>query len=402
MATTFPHSSTSHAMTISRLPLSYCTNVHPGLTLDAVNAGLDAFTRPAAENFGRPLAAGLWLAQPVIAELTQSPGATRVFAESLRARAFTCHTLNAFPFGNFHSERVKKNVYLPDWSTPERLQYTQECARVLATLLPDDCQGSISTVPLGFKSLPHGDGFLERCCDRLIALAQFLEQLEEETDKCVRLAIEPEPLCVLELTSETIAFFEMLRQRADDARAREAVERFIGGCYDVCHQAVEFEDVPASIRALSESDIRINKVHITCAVELDNPRENVKGREALAHFVEPRYMHQTMIRRSSGQIERLPDLTSEIALSPAEESLDADKWRIHFHVPVDADNLGPLGTTRNELKAALRSVAGLLYAPHLEVETYTWNVLPGRQQVALVDGLTRELIATRGLLDDLE
>ena len=74
---------------------------------------------------------------------------------------------------------------------------------------------------------------------------------------------------------------------------------------------------------------------------------------------------------------------------------------MHFHVPVDAERLGPLKTTRTELREALTAAKNLSYAPHLEVETYTWEVLPNRPAVDLVDGLTRELTATRTLLAEI-
>lgn len=134
-------------MTISNLPLSYCTNVHPGRTVAEVEAGLDRFTLPIKANYGSELAAGLWLAAPVIRELEQTPDGVKRFADGLRSRGLTCYTLNAFPYGDFHSARVKENVYLPDWTQPNRLDYTLACARVLAAFLPEGVDGSISTVP---------------------------------------------------------------------------------------------------------------------------------------------------------------------------------------------------------------------------------------------------------------
>ena len=56
-------------------------------------------------------------------------------------------------------------------------------------------------------------------------------------------------------------------------------------CYDVCHQAVEFEDVAASVRALDAAGVRINKVHISCALQLDDPARNAEGRAALKQYV---------------------------------------------------------------------------------------------------------------------
>lgn len=389
-------------MSLNSLPLSYCTNVHPGLTVDQVLRGLSDFTVSAGQQFGSPLAAGLWLAQPVIRELRSNANATARFAASVADLGLCTYTLNAFPFGDFHSVRVKENVYLPDWTQPSRLEYSWECARVLCelmrTTLPGGADGSLSTVPLGFKSLAGAADFEAHCIRQLVELATRLTQLEAETGTTIRLAIEPEPCCVLETTVETIDFFRRLRAEAANAGARDAVERHIGVCYDVCHQSVEFEDVAASIAALDREGIRINKVHITCALQLTNPMSNAEAREALAQFVEPRYLHQTFARLPSGDVRRVLDLTAELARTPPHEFAEADCWRVHFHVPVDAERIGPLETTRADLKRALAAIAHLSYAPHLEVETYTWNVLPGGDKPDLVTGLARELSATRELL----
>lgn len=389
-------------MSLSNLPLGYCSNVHPGRAVAEVEGGLDRYTVPVRENLGTRIAAGLWLAQPVVQELLAAPDGIDRFADGLRQRHLECYTLNAFPYGDFHSERVKEQVYLPDWSQPQRLDYTRSCARVLAGLLADGQEGSISTVPLGFKGFEHPADFFERSIEQLVELAVHLDRLHDETGKLIRLAIEPEPFCLLETTPETIAFFEQLRGRAADRNRLEVVERHIGVCYDVCHQAVEFEDVDASVRALAHAGIRINKVHITCAIELESPAANRAGREALASYVEPRYLHQTLARTASGKILKLVDLSSEAALQPDADFAGVERWRIHFHVPVDAERLGPLGTTRGDLKRALAAVASLDYAPHLEVETYTWEVLPGGPAGDLVTGLTRELQATHELRASME
>jgi sugar phosphate isomerase/epimerase len=388
-------------MSISPLPLSYCTNVHPGRSVAEVEAGLDRYTIRVRERFGQPLAAGLWLAKPVVDELTRSPQAMKSFREGLRRRELTCHTLNAFPYGDFHSERVKERVYLPDWTRHERAEYTHQCAALLAELMPPDVnEGSISTLPLGFKGFDHGGDFVDRCVAQLLDLADALDRLRQQTGKTIRLAIEPEPCCVIETTDEAIAFFRRLWSAAEDRAVGDLVRTHIGMCYDVCHQAVEFEDVTGSIAALDAAGIRINKVHVSCALQLDDPANNAEGREALRHYAEPRYLHQTTARTPSGEVVRAIDLSAELIDSPPEGLQGAGAWRVHFHVPVDADRIGPLITTRPALRAALAAVAKLSYAPHLEVETYTWEVLPGRQ-VDLVEGLTSEMRAAKALLDAL-
>lgn len=388
-------------MSLSTLPLSYCTNVHPGRTLAEVLSGLEQYTAPVRRELDAPLAAGLWLARPVIDELTADSDGGRRLRESLERLDLCCYTLNAFPYGDFHQKRVKEQVYLPDWTDDRRRVYTEQCARVLASLLQPGREGSLSTVPLGFKEFQHAPDFLDRCIDQLLQLVRSLDDLHDETGQVIRLAIEPEPYCVLETTPETLAFFEQLRQRAAERDLLNATERHVGVCYDVCHQSVEFENVDESIRALEAADVRINKVHITCALRLPRPMENAEGRTALARFAEPRYLHQTLAWTNDGRIVREVDLTSALCETPSPDFAAAAEWRTHFHVPVNAESLGPLQTTRDDLQRALAAVAKLAYAPQLEVETYTWNVLPGESPPSLVDRLSQELRSTRALLDQI-
>lgn len=389
-------------MSFSVLPLSYCTNVHPGRTLEEIERGLDQYTVPVARRLGASLAAGLWLAAPVIKELQASPDGGRRFAAGLRERGLSCHTLNAFPFGDFHSPRVKENVYVPSWAERNRLEYTLGAAQTLAQLLPPDTEGSISTVPLGYPGLHSSPDFFARSVDNLIALASELDRIREESGRTIRLGLEPEPCCWLDTTTSAIEFFTDRLWPAARLRGRlEPMRTHIGLCFDVCHQAVAFENMGESIAAIDEAGIRINKIHITCAIELRNPSTNHAARSALAEYAEPRYLHQTKARLADGRVVTRFDLEPSFALEPPAEFLAAPLWRTHFHVPVDAEQLGPLATTRAELRSALAAVRGLSYAPHLEVETYTWDVLPGRAPRDLADGLTRELQATQSLLAEL-
>lgn len=387
-------------MAISSLPLSYCTNVHAGRSVAEVEAGLDRYTVAVRERFGQPLAAGLWLARSVTHELTATPDGLQRFGEGLRRRGLTCHTLNAFPYGDFHSERVKENVYLPDWSQPARRDYTAQCSVVLALLMSDGAEdGSISTLPLGFKGFAHPAGFIDACMDNLLAIAHSLAGLRRTTGKTIRLAIEPEPMCVLETTAETVSFFERLFARADSLGIGDAARTHLGMCYDVCHQAVEFEEPAECVAAIDRAGVRINKVHVSCALQLDRPAENEEGRAALRRYVEPRYLHQTTARGSDGTVLRFVDLDATFCADPPLEFRDADCWRVHFHVPVDAECIGPLATTRPDLRKALTAVARLDYAPHLEVETYTWEVMPGRQAVDLAEALANEMSAARAMVE---
>lgn len=388
-------------MALSPLPTAYCSNVHPARSAAGVEDALAEYTAPLRDRCRRPVAPGLWLPRSVADELAQRSDAVASLARTLDHLGLTCHTLNAFPYGDFHSPRVKDNVYLPDWSHPDRAEYTLKCASVLARLLPTGVEGSISTLPLGFKGHDHQPAFLADCVRQLVRVAVELAGLADDTGFVIRLAVEPEPLCELETTPETVAFFQKLWQVAEQMGHADAVRHHVGLCFDICHQAVEFEDVAGSVRAIDAAGIRINKVHISSALQLDHPATNPEGRDALRRYIEPRYLHQTFGRLPDGRLVHATDLTEEILFDTGSELMTAEVWRVHFHVPVDADRLGPLGTTRPMILEALTTVAELDYAPHLEVETYTWEVLPGADPVNLVDGLVRELDATHAILDGI-
>ena len=394
-------------MTISTLPLSYCTNVHPGRTVAEVVDGITTYSAEVQRQLNFPMAAGLWLSANVVRELTKSPEQLEHLSQVLWQHDLCCYTLNTFPFGDFHSDRVKEQVYLPDWASSARISYTEQCAAILGQLLPEGGEGSLSTVPLGGRMNPHAADFHAVCYSHLIRLAKSLHHLYETTGRRIRLGLEPEPLCEMSGTVEwTLPVFDRLFAQAEALGCESLVREYIGACFDVCHQAVEFEDVSRSFDQLVQHGIRINKVHITNAVELLDPAENTAGRQALRQFVEARYLHQTYARFADGRIETRLDLALEdIERQPADSFMKADAWRVHFHVPIFADSLGPLKTTRPDLASALRKVAAMDYSPHLEVETYTWPVMPGEtatDSTPLADRIAHELRSAAELLGAAE
>lgn len=393
-------------MAICSLPLSYCTNLHPGRTVNEVIEGLSTHTAEARRLLNVPVAAGLWLSADVANQVTEQPDQLERLAQILWEHDLCCYTLNTFPYGDFHHERVKEQVYLPDWTSRRRVSYTEQCATILSQLLPERGEGSLSTVPLGGRMNPHGPEFHAVCLSHLIQFAGFLKHLYETTGRQIRLSIEPEPLCELDSTPAlTVPIFQRLFEMAEARGCEATVRDYIGLCFDVCHQSVLFEDMGQSIDLLNRTGIRINKVHITNAVELTDPAGNAEGREALCRFAEPRYLHQTFARFADGQTKHRLDLRPEdICRQPADEFLEAAAWRVHFHVPVFAEQLGPLRTTRPDLCAALHRIALLDYAPQLEVETYTWPVMPGTADTAqssLGDRIARELSSAYDILNDI-
>lgn len=390
-------------MALSELPLSYCTNVHPGGTVEQIVWGIENVTAPLRARLGQPMGAGLWMTRQAVAQLTSHAAAWDQLVGALSSANVVVYTMNAFPIDDFHARRVKEKVYLPDWSEPARRDHTMQVAELLARLLPDGMEGSLSTSPLALKAFA-GSRPLEEWSPPLLEVAEHLDAIRRRTGKTIRLAIEPEPGAILETVEETIEFFDVLMRAAGKHGREEKAREHLGICYDVCHQSVEFEDVAESIRQIDQAGIRIAKVHVTCALELTNPGD-AAARTELGQFAEERYLHQTTARLPDGTLGFREDLTADWASHPPDDWLTASSWRTHFHVPIDQAKMGSLGTTRRDLERAIAEVATLEYAPHLEVETYTWPVLPGPfapgRDFKLLDGLEQEMRSAHELIGRL-
>jgi sugar phosphate isomerase/epimerase len=380
-------------MALDSSSIAYCTNLHPAATLGDLMTQLDAYALPLVARLGRPLAVGLWLPHSAL----QDSSAARIadFAKWLDYHGLICRTMNAFPFGDFHGTRVKHAVYEPDWTTADRCDYTCRVADFLAALLPPGAEGSISTLPLGWRGF-HAATPTAAFFPMIFEAIRHLVYLKERTGKTIRLALEPEPGCLLERTDDALRFFKKLWMHATNTSSADdplGAEDHLGVCFDVCHAAVMHEDPAAAIRKLAAVNVRIVKVQLSSALELAAPADK-SARKFLAKFVEPRYLHQTTAKLPSGTMLFADDLTTVQALMPPPEWLAAPNWRVHYHVPIHATEIGPLHTTANAVAESLPALAELPYAPDLEVETYTWNVLPheGRAGAAeIVDGLEKEL-----------
>ncbi|MGW8360038.1 metabolite traffic protein EboE [Streptomyces wedmorensis] len=369
--------------------LGYCTNVHPAEDLDGILAQLDTYALPVRERLDEPvLNIGLWLAHQVAAALAADAGLTLRLRDELTARGLEVVTLNGFPYGGFHRPVVKHAVYRPDWTSPERRRYTANLAHVLAGLLPDDVgEGTISTLPLGWRAhwQPH---HLELAGRQIGRLGEELARLHQLTGRTVRVAFEPEPGCLVETTGDAVRYLSDLDPR------------HFGLCLDICHLAVAFETPKEALDRLAGAGIPVVKAQISCALHAEDPADPAT-RAALAAFAEPRFLHQT---RREGRPARGTDDVPEALTGPAALATGSP-WRTHFHIPVHADPVPPLTSTRPVLRSAL---AALLHTEHpvtrhLETETYTWSVLPEppHDSAGLAAGIAAELEWTRRELLDL-
>ena len=360
-------------MKIGDAHLTYCTNIHPGESWAEVRANLETHVLAVKQRVcpEAPFGVGLRLSAQAAREV-DAPALRRW----LDANGLYVFTINGFPYGRFHGTSVKADVYRPDWLEDERLVYTNRLADVLAELLPDGVDGSVSTVPGCFK--PRADANAAYAiAARLAAHASYLADLERRTGKRVVLALEPEPCCLLETIAETVELFAT-------HLAAPSVRRYVGVCLDTCHAAVEFEDMRASVAALRAAGIAIAKVQLSAGLVVAPPDRT--GREALAPFHDTVYLHQVVARRGDAFVRHV-DLPVALAAEPGD-----DEWRIHFHVPIFRGELGAFASTQAWLADLLGEHRAQPLSTHLEVETYTWDVLPAEyRDEPIADAIAREL-----------
>lgn len=364
--------------------VSYCTNVHPGESLSDLQriiteevCAVKALTSP-----NQPFGTGLRLGAQSVAALTQDPKTLMQLKEVLIRSDMYVFTVNGFPYGDFAAERVKESVYDPDWSTQERGDYTLSIARLM-TQLPGPTVRSISTVAGGFQPTPLTPERGLRFGAELGRVARGLYQLEEESGVRVVIALEPEPWTTLERIDQVISFFEEYVWPTESLS-----QRYIGICYDTCHQAVLFEDPQENWRRLRTANIPIYKVQISNALHLSNPRDH-QAYSTLLSFAEPRYLHQVNALTPRGELLRALDLPE--LHHPSSEWLNAQAWRCHFHVPIWWEGAAGVNTTQ----AHWRQIAQLITEEeetkqrtstlHIEVETYSWDVIPSSHRSELGD-----------------
>jgi hypothetical protein len=315
-------------------------------------------------------------------------------------------TMNGFPYGGFHHTRVKDNVHTPDWTTNERVIYTLRLFKILKELLPEGMDGGISTSPLSYRHWFHSEEELKKAKElatkNVIQVIENLIVINASTGKLLHLDIEPEPDGMLQTGDEFIQWFEndfapvgikKIKERfgVPDSKAEELLKQHLCLCYDVCHFAIGYEHHEYVINQLLKKGIKIGKIQISAALkkEMDKNQANRKSiKDAFAKFDEPVYLHQVVAKKDDGELLRYPDLPE--ALKDYDNPAVAE-WRAHFHVPISAKNFDLLQSTQDDIVEVLQMQKQKKFTQHLEVETYTWEVLPHALKLPLQDSIIQEL-----------
>lgn len=370
--------------------LGYCTNVHAGAGLAETIGNLKRYSLAVKNRVStdEPMGVGLWLSAKAARELLEATDPLTRFRDWLDEAGLEPFTLNGFPHGDFHGPEVKYRVYAPDWRDPARLLYTLDLARILAVLRPEGAEGSISTLPIGWRaSLGTDPSGPAQAARHLHELAEQLERIEQEQGRLIHVDLEPEPGCYLDTSPDVVEFFENHLLRDGDG---DRILRYLRVCHDICHAAVMFEENAAAIANYEKAGIQIGKVQISSAIRVAGDRlddaERRSALDQLSRFAEDRYLHQTVIR-DSRFFDDLP-----LALGEPNATELRSEWRVHFHVPLYLERCGLLETTQRQVDDCLCALKRRGLVRHYEAETYAWSVLPSELRVTdLAAGIANEL-----------
>jgi len=371
---------------LQNIELAYCTNVHRGSTWEETFHALNTYVLEVKKLVcpEDQFAIGLRLSANAAKSLAKRENLL-AFQKWLHDQNCYVFTINGFPYGNFHGERVKEQVYRPDWTKTDRLEYTILLFEILENLLQPGEEGSVSTLPASFKEFHPANEIPLSAFENLSQCALEIERIKQTKGLDLHLGLEPEPLGSFETTQETLSFFEQLSKHAGN----ENLSNLIGVNYDCCHLAVEYENASAGLDQLKQAGIRLSKLHLSSALKAEPTMEN---RKTLQSFVEEVYLHQVVVGREGNIVRRHKDLDIALKEEIQEEYEPGDEWRIHFHVPLHASPKEPLGDTKNHVLDTLDWLAMNPSAcRHLEMETYTWEVLPSElQTLDVVEQVAKE------------
>jgi|UniRef100_A0A7V6A543 hypothetical protein len=393
--------------------LTYCTKIHPCHGWEDLFASIQGYVPALKARLAPDKRFGLGLRLSATESLDLlDHGNLKKFKDFLSLHDIYVFTINGFPYGPFRRQSVKTSVFSPDWREDNRVAYTERLIEILAALLPPGTEGSISTLPLSYKPwIAPGDvRSMERIICNLAHIAGLLLLIKEEQGAVIHLDLEPEPDGLLENANEVVDFFQhwLLPYGAPIlagwtgmslGRAQALLLEHIRICLDTCHLAVTYEDFAAVLDLFQANGIRVGKIQITSGLKVMLP-ETQEQRQVLSRRLEPfsqsPYLHQVIASRDDGTFGHYQDLAE---ILPQLSTVADRQWRIHFHMPLYIGTYEGLSSTQEETRAILQLVKERRVCRHLELETYTWEVLPPNIQVDILDCLEKEYQWTLQALD---
>jgi len=376
------------------LRIAYCSNVHAGSNFEQTRENLQAYSCQVKRHYSsdRPMGVGLWLSERTVSEIVANNHRANEFQQFLNDAGLVPFTFNGFPFGNFHQEVVKHDVYLPTWFDERRFVYTKNLVQLIHRFAPQGWEASISTLPIAWNSPEIAKEKLSKSGRLLRELASLLANFEKETGRLIYICIEPEPGCVLQYSKDVVNFFAKYLLRGGD---EAAVRRHIRICHDVCHGVVMCESQYDILAAYHAAGLQVGKVQISSAVVVDfdsfDALDRAKAFQQLTEFAEDRYLHQTTVQKADAEPVFFEDLPLALQ-SVSETRVASGLWRIHFHIPVYLSSFGCLNASQQDIVDCVSSIREFSDVQHFEVETYAWNVLPpDLKQDDLAIGISDEL-----------
>jgi hypothetical protein len=394
--------------------LTYCSNIYPGehweQHFSALKQSFPTIKQEVSPD--APMGIGLRLSNLASLDLMVEKNLNELLEWLSENQAYV-FTMNGFPFGGFHNMRVKDQVHAPDWTTRDRVDYTLRLFHILAELVPDGMDGGVSTSPLSYKPWFETKEDLARAkhqaTENILAVAEQLYRIWQQSGIILHLDIEPEPDGLLESGREFIDWFEtdlltkgkaLLSEKLklSESDTEDLIRQHICLCYDVCHFAIGYEPHATIIKELAEKNIQIGKVQISAALKSGLSRtydERTSAISAFSKFNEPTYLHQVVAKCNNGELIRYPDLPEAISDG---DNADVNEWRAHFHVPIFKEDFGLLKSTQADIVQVLELFDKNLFTNHLEIETYTWDVLPDSLKLPLNQSIIRELKWVKAIL----
>ena len=382
--------------------LTYCTNIHPGSNWESTFSSLKQFVPVIKKEVSSdaPFGLGLRLSNKASEELNEGNHLSE-FKNWLLQNKVYIFTMNGFPYGNFHDERVKDKVHAPDWTTRERVDYTKRLFVQLAELIPEGMPGGISTSPISYKYWHNSEDAQHRAFEigakHFTEIAMQLHALENTTGKYLHLDIEPEPDGLLENSVEVLSFYKdylvpiatkILKHKLgkEDSEIERIIKRYITVCYDICHFSLAYEEPEYTFQKFAEAELIVGKIQVSAALKIIFNEENKAAIwESLSRFDEPTYLHQ-VTEKIDGTVKTYNDLPIIL-----QKRNDFSELRAHFHVPIFLEQFGKLFSTQDHIIKVLEYLKRNKVSEHLEIETYTWDVLPKELKRDLSDSIVREI-----------